>query len=94
MTAALPFPRLLSLPEAERLLCRCFRVTETEVTVAIQAHGAQEVEDVMRHTGAGEGCRACHCRIKRLLAGQSADCTRICQTLGICTASESEALSA
>ncbi len=42
----------------DRLLCRCFRVTEADVKSAV-AGGAKTVEEVERQTRLGLSCHAC-----------------------------------
>jgi bacterioferritin-associated ferredoxin len=63
-----------SLCDERRVVCHCFRVTETVIRAAIDILGSSSVREVTEHTGAGAGCTACHCRIKRMLAGESAMC--------------------
>ena len=57
-------------PAADRIVCQCLRVSESDVRAAIQAGDVDSVKRIMDHTGAGTGCTACHAAIKRLLAGQ------------------------
>lgn len=72
-------------PQADPLICHCFRVTESVIKRAIHVFQAVEVEAVMEITQAGGGCRACHCRIDRLIEGKPAECGRLCQLLGQCS---------
>lgn len=51
----------------DSVICHCLRVKESEVVDAIAVTGAETVREVSRHTGAGSGCTACHCRIRELL---------------------------
>lgn len=55
-------------------LCHCTGVTEATVRRAIDEGIATDLESVMACTGAGTGCRACHCRIRRVLDGLPAQC--------------------
>jgi NAD(P)H-nitrite reductase large subunit len=75
-------PFVESQPEA--FVCHCFKVTESAVKRAIHVFQATEVEEVMEITNAGGGCRACHCRISRLIEGRPAECGRLCEILGQC----------
>lgn len=50
-----------------RLVCRCLRVTEDAVVQAIDLLGLQTVQEVRCHTGAGDGCTACHRRLRKFL---------------------------
>lgn len=56
------------------LLCHCAQVSEAEVRDSIDSGRATNVSEVMDCTGAGTGCRACHCRIQRVLGGLPASC--------------------
>lgn len=53
---------------ADRVICRCLQVKESQVVDVIAVTGAESVRDVINHSGAGGGCTACHCRIRELLA--------------------------
>jgi bacterioferritin-associated ferredoxin len=53
--------------DAERIACRCLGVAEATVTDAIGALQLRTVREVRQHTGAGDGCTACHRRLKALL---------------------------
>lgn len=55
-------------------LCHCARVTEAVVIDAVGSGLAETVAEVTALTEAGSGCRACHCRIQRVLAGLPAVC--------------------
>lgn len=48
-------------------LCYCLRITEEMVREATHRFGLQTVQEVRLHTGAGEGCTACHYRIRMVL---------------------------
>lgn len=64
--------RMASVVESstERIICHCLRVTECEIRSSIAVGDLDSVKKVMDFTGAGSGCTACHCAIKRLLAAQ------------------------
>jgi bacterioferritin-associated ferredoxin len=51
-----------------RYLCRCLEVTEDAVIEVATALQLRTVQDVVRHTGAGDGCTACRRRIQGVLA--------------------------
>jgi NAD(P)H-nitrite reductase large subunit len=57
---------------ATHLVCRCLQVTADEVVEAIEQHDLQSVREVVRCTGAGSGCNACHRLIRQYLAQQRA----------------------
>lgn len=53
---------------SRRLVCRCLRVMESEVVEAIATFGLRTVDDVCRHTGAGDGCTACRRHLSKYLS--------------------------
>jgi NAD(P)H-nitrite reductase large subunit len=58
---------------AEAIVCRCLQVTETALVEAIERHDLQTLAEVKRHTGAGDGCTACHCTLKEYLLARRAE---------------------
>ena len=50
-----------------RVLCHCLQVTEDVVAEAISVFSLTTVKEVRQHTGAGDGCTACHRRVRQLL---------------------------
>lgn len=52
----------------DSLLCRCLAVSESQVRDAVVLHGCDSVRAIGAHNGAGEGCTACHCKIKQLIS--------------------------
>ncbi|MBP84598.1 MAG: hypothetical protein CMO61_12200 [Verrucomicrobiales bacterium] len=79
-------------------LCHCAKVSESTVYEVISKGGVKSVEAIIRQTGAGSGCGACHCRINRLLQGLPAKCGgsfEYCHGCGaiaaICSCGSSEA---
>ena len=50
-----------------RLVCRCLRVSETALIEALHTQEIRTLADVRRHTGAGDGCTACHRLLARYL---------------------------
>ena len=63
-----------------RLACHCLGVTEEAVLEAATVLGASTVNDLRRLTGAGDGCTACHQRLRLLLvsAQSSSSSSPIC----------------
>ena len=49
------------------VVCHCLNVTEDQVVEAITTLALRTVKDVREHTGAGEGCTACHARLRAFL---------------------------
>lgn len=56
----------------DSVICHCLQVKESQIVDAIAVTGAENVREVSRHTGAGSGCTACHCRIRELLGCRTA----------------------
>jgi bacterioferritin-associated ferredoxin len=52
----------------ERLVCKCFKVTEHEVVTAIRIHGLTTIRELKNVTLAGDGCTCCHKELKQYLA--------------------------
>ncbi len=50
-----------------RVVCPCLNVTEETVIRAAADLGLRTVQEVRRHTGAGDGCTVCHRRLSQLL---------------------------
>lgn len=53
--------------DSPRFVCHCLQVTEAQVMAAIAATNVTTLADVRRETGAGDGCTACHPRLRRCL---------------------------
>ena len=53
---------------ADRIVCRCLKVTESEVIAAIQAGGARSIKELQVLTEAGSGCTCCHRELQSYLA--------------------------
>jgi NAD(P)H-nitrite reductase large subunit len=51
----------------EQVICHCLQVTEGALLEVLQTMEVRTLADVRRCTGAGDGCTACHKRIKHLL---------------------------
>ncbi|MBX3411129.1 MAG: (2Fe-2S)-binding protein [Pirellulales bacterium] len=54
---------------ANDYLCHCLRVSEGTLRQLAAVGQVRSLDDVKRHTGAGEGCTGCHRRIQEFLAG-------------------------
>jgi bacterioferritin-associated ferredoxin len=50
-----------------RMICRCLRVTEEVLVQAFASGDIRTLKDIRRHTGAGDGCMACHRRLASYL---------------------------
>jgi len=61
--------------EGDQTVCHCFDVSESILKQTIDEHGAGSVDELSEQTGAGCGCRACHCRLRRILDGLPAKCS-------------------
>ena len=60
----------IEVVSADRVICRCLNVTESEVQTAISAFNVETVRELGRCTGAGKGCMACHGRLRSLIKAQ------------------------
>jgi NifU-like protein len=56
-----------------KVVCHCLQVTEEVVLEAVTTFGLRTVKEVRLHTGAGDGCTACHRTIRRFLDRHSDD---------------------
>ena len=50
-----------------RMICHCLQVTEDVIVEAVEALGLTSVKEIRSCTGAGDGCTACHRRLKTYL---------------------------
>lgn len=53
--------------ESDGVVCACLQVTERQLHAAVRQSGAQTVRELIRTTGAGTGCTACHRRLESCL---------------------------
>jgi NifU-like protein len=64
-----------------RVVCHCLQITEEVIVEAVTTFALRTVKEVRQHTGAGDGCTACHRAIRRYLehshATQSASASPI-----------------
>jgi len=51
----------------ERVVCKCFSVTEAKILKAVKDNGLKTVEEVTNFTKAGGGCRQCVGEIEKIL---------------------------
>jgi bacterioferritin-associated ferredoxin len=52
---------------SDRIVCRCLQMTESVLVGALATLELRTLKDVRRETGAGDGCTACHARLRQLL---------------------------
>ncbi len=57
-------------PIADAVVCHCLQISSSEIKTAAGAIEAPTVRCIMKCTGAGTGCTACHRRIRRLIEDQ------------------------
>lgn len=67
MNSACSQPNCQGCPIAGQIVCRCLQVTEEVLFDAVTRLGLRTVREVRQHTGAGDGCTACHRRISEYL---------------------------
>jgi len=49
---------------ADRVVCRCQKITEETIITAIRTHGLQTLRELKTVTAAGDGCTCCHKELK------------------------------
>lgn len=59
-------PKLI-IGDGERVVCKCFNVTETKILKTIRDNNLKTVEEVTNFTKAGGGCGQCKGEIEKLL---------------------------
>ncbi len=57
--------------ERDGVVCACLQVTERQLRAAVEQTGIQTVRELIRATGAGAGCTACHRRLECCLTSWS-----------------------
>ena len=50
-----------------RVICHCLQVTEETVVDALASLGVTTLRELRQHTGAGDGCTACHHVLRQYL---------------------------
>lgn len=60
-------PRKKRLVGKERIICKCFSVTDKKIVRAISENNLKTVEEVTNYTKAGGGCGKCRPEIEKLL---------------------------
>ena len=50
------------------IICHCLQVTEETVLTALETLNLRTITELRQHTGAGDGCTACHRRLQVLCA--------------------------
>ena len=56
------------------VVCNCFKVKASTIKMAIKADENQTLDDLLEITNAGNGCRACVCRVDRIMKGLPTEC--------------------
>lgn len=60
----------------ERVICRCFDVSQARISRAIADHALNSVAEVTQHTRAGGGCGSCHIDVENLISRARAERAR------------------
>ena len=55
-----------------RVLCHCLQITEEAVAEAVSLFGLTTLKQIRERTGAGDGCTACHRRLRLVLRQHAA----------------------
>ena len=78
---------VIQAPEAEPdpVVCACMGVKASTIQMAMEVGNASTLNEVNELTQAGTCCRACSCRIERVLAGFPAQCgpCSLCPACGV-----------
>jgi bacterioferritin-associated ferredoxin len=53
-----------SLNSTDNYVCACLKVTHADLLAAVTRHEVRTFKDLCRYTGAGDGCMACHRRLR------------------------------
>ena len=61
-------PPACEVPEGEKIVCRCFGVTDKKILQVIEMNNLTTVEQVTNYTKAGGGCGQCRPQIEAILA--------------------------
>jgi bacterioferritin-associated ferredoxin len=68
-----------------RLVCHCLQVTEEALVEVLAVLKPRTLQEVRRHTGAGDGCTACHKLLCRYLERHAQPCPSPSVALPICS---------
>jgi NifU-like protein len=60
----------------QRLICRCFNVSQGRIERAIRDNNLSSVIEITNHTKAGGGCHSCHVDLENLLSRARAERSR------------------
>jgi NAD(P)H-nitrite reductase large subunit len=58
----------------EEIVCSCHSVDLSVIKMAMHSGNAKTIDDITELTNAGKGCKACICKVERILTGQSIKC--------------------
>ncbi|MFM7159886.1 MAG: (2Fe-2S)-binding protein [Planctomycetaceae bacterium] len=58
----------------DEIVCRCLNVRRSTIESAVAVCGLASIREVKSTTGAGDGCTACHARIREMLRNSAANC--------------------
>lgn len=51
----------------DEVICRCLNVRRSTIEAAVAVCGLASIRELKSTTGAGDGCTACHARLRELL---------------------------
>ncbi len=66
----------LELYTTSPVLCECLQITEAQVRGAAVDHNPHTLKELIRCSGAGKGCTACHPALREILAERGAAFTQ------------------
>jgi bacterioferritin-associated ferredoxin len=55
------------VPSRDRTVCHCLQVSEEMLLEALHTFDLRNLQEVREHTGAGDGCTACHRQLRAYL---------------------------
>jgi NAD(P)H-nitrite reductase large subunit len=76
MVSASPTTSFGTTLDGDPIVCRCLKVSATQLVEAIVEADLKTVREIRRYTGAGDGCTACHCVLKEYLLRHRAEATQ------------------
>lgn len=56
------------------IVCNCFQVKASTIKMAFKTDENQTLDELLEITNAGNGCRACVCRVDRIMRGLPVEC--------------------
>ena len=58
----------------DEIVCSCYNVNLSEIKMVMHSRNAKTIDSIIDLTNAGKGCKACICKVDRILNGRSTKC--------------------